>query len=518
MKTHLRTIVYLLMILLAEVKGLAQTRHYHEPHRPQFHFSPPYMWMNDPNGMVYYKGEYHLFYQHYPEDKVWGPMHWGHAVSKDLVYWRNLPIALYPDSLGYIFSGSAVIDWKNTSGFGINGQPPMVAMFTHHLMAGEKAGRSDFQYQSIAYSNDAGRTWTKYQGNPVIPNPGIRDFRDTKVIWHEGSKQWIVVLAAQNQVRFYGSPDLKNWTFLSNFGAEHGNHSGVWECPDFFPLKVAGNNQNKWVLIQSINPGGPNGGSATQYFIGEFDGKTFRNDNAPDKVLWMDWGRDNYAGVTWSDAPEGRRLFMGWMSNWDYAQNVPTHPWRSATTVVRELSLRQTPEGLRIFSQAIPEQKKLRAKGFTLPAQSLSGTLDVGKKSGLSPAQLELELEVMLPSDPQVKWGLELSNASGEKYRMGMDAVQNQFFSDRRMAGKHDFSKAFGKAIHIASRESKDHKVKMHILLDVSSVELFADEGRVVLTDLFFPTTPFDSISLFCEGGKVDLMKGQLWVLKGIWK
>lgn len=518
MKIHLRTIVYLLMILLAGVKGMAQNAHYHEPHRPQFHFSPPQMWMNDPNGMVYYKGEYHLFYQHYPEDKVWGPMHWGHAVSKDLVYWRNLPIALYPDSLGLIFSGSAVIDWKNTSGFGINGQPPMVAMFTHHLMAGEKAGRNDFQYQSIAYSNDAGRTWTKYKGNPVIPNPGIRDFRDTKVIWHEGSKQWIVVLAAQNQVRFYGSPDLKNWTFLSNFGAEHGNHGGVWECPDFFPLKVSGSNQNKWILIQSINPGGPNGGSATQYFVGDFDGKTFRNDNAPEKVLWMDWGRDNYAGVTWSDAPAGRRLFMGWMSNWDYAQNVPTHPWRSATTVARELSLRQTAEGLRIFSQTVPELKKLRAKGFALAPQSLNGTLDLGKKSGLSPTQLELELEVTLPNDSQVKWGIELSNARGEKYRLGMDAAQNQFFSDRRQAGKHDFSKAFGKEIHIASRENKDRKVKMHILLDVSSVELFADEGRVVLTDLFFPTAPFESISLFCEGGKVDLVKGQLWTLKGIWK
>ena len=518
MRNLLRTNLYLLMILLAGVKGVAQIGHYHEPHRPQFHFSPPQMWMNDPNGMVYYNGEYHLFYQHYPEDKVWGPMHWAHAVSKDLVYWRNLPIALYPDSLGYIFSGSAVIDWKNTSGFGINGKPPMVAMFTHHLMSGEKAGRNDFQYQSIAYSNDAGRTWTKYQGNPVIPNPGIRDFRDTKVIWHEGSKQWIVVLAAQNQVRFYGSPDLKNWTFLSNFGAEHGNHGGVWECPDFFPLAVAGSKQNKWVLLLSINPGGPNGGSATQYFIGEFDGKTFRNDNAPDKVLWIDWGRDNYAGVTWSGAPAGRRLFMGWMSNWDYAQNVPTHPWRSATTVARELSLRQTSEGLRVFSQVIPEQKKLRANGFTLTAQSLTGTLDLGKKSGLSPAQLEIELEVMLPSDPQVKWGLELSNAKGEKYRIGMDAAQNQFYSDRRQAGNHDFSKAFGKEIHLAKRENKDLKVKMHLLLDVSSIELFADGGQVVLTDLFFPSTPFDSMALFCEGGKVEIMKGQLWKLKGIWK
>ena len=235
-----------------------------EPHRPTFHFTPPEKWMNDPNGMVYYAGEYHLFYQYYPDSTVWGPMHWGHAISKDLVTWEHLPIALYPDELGYMFSGSAVIDWKNTSGFGKDGQPPMIAIFTHHEPKGAASGTSKtFQYQSIAYSNDKGRTWTKYAGNPVVPNPGIKDFRDPKVIWDDATDQWVMVFAAWDHVKFYGSPNLKDWTHLSDFGKEWGTHAGVWECPDLFPLIVKGKGEKKWVLLQSLNPGGPNGGSGT---------------------------------------------------------------------------------------------------------------------------------------------------------------------------------------------------------------------------------------------------------------
>jgi fructan beta-fructosidase len=294
---------------------------YQEKHRPQFHFSPPAHWMNDPNGMVYFEGEYHLFYQHYPDSSVWGPMHWGHAVSADLVHWENLPIALYPDSLGYIFSpwsiGTTPVAWVK------NGQPPLVAVFTYHNAEGEKAGRNNYQTQGIAYSNDKGRTRTKYARNPVVADPGIRDFRDPKVRWDEGTKQWLMVLAAQNQVKFYRSSDLKNWQHLSDFGKQWGGHGGVWECPDFFPMKVGNTAQTKWVLLLNINPGGPNGGSGTQYFVGSFDGKSFHLDDtfaravANEKAVWLDYGRDNYAGVTWSDVPEadGRRLFMGWMSN-----------------------------------------------------------------------------------------------------------------------------------------------------------------------------------------------------------
>ncbi len=294
-----------------------------EQHRPHFHFTPESMWMNDPNGMVYYEGEYHLFYQHHPDDVVWGPMHWGHAVSTDLVHWEHLPIALYPDEYGYIFSGSAVVDWKNTSGFGSKHNPPLIAIFTYHDVDGEQAGNNDYQTQGIAYSIDKGRSWTKYENNPVLPNPGIKDFRDPKVIWYEPDQKWIMTLAAHDNVRFYSSPNLKDWIFESEFGKGIGAHGGVWECPDLFPMELDGT--QKWVLLVSLNDGGPNGGSGTQYFIGDFDGKTFINDNSKNQILWLDYGRDNYAGVTWSDIPDedGRRIFMGWMSNWSYAEVVP---------------------------------------------------------------------------------------------------------------------------------------------------------------------------------------------------
>ena len=278
--------------------------------RQRYHFTPPVSWMNDPNGMVFYDGEYHLFYQHNPLGAEWGNMSWGHAISTDLMHWKQLNVALMPDHLGDIFSGCAVIDKNNTAGFG---KDAMVAIYT-------SAGK--VQSQSIAYSTDKGRTFTKYSANPVITNPGIADFRDPKVFWHNESNQWIMSLATKQTITFYGSANLKSWTRLSEFGDGIGSHGGVWECPDLVPLDY--NGKTKWVLVVSINPGGPNGGSATQYFIGDFDGKTFRADALP-YPLWMDYGRDNYAGVTWSNIPEndGRKIFMGWMSNWDYANNVP---------------------------------------------------------------------------------------------------------------------------------------------------------------------------------------------------
>ena len=282
-----------------------------EQHRPQFHFSPAAHWMNDPNGMVYYKGTYHLFYQYHPASSIWGPMHWGHATSKDMVHWQEQPIALYPDSLGWIFSGSTVVDVNNTSGFGKNGQPPLVAIFTHHNSVLEKQKSDKFQYQSLAYSVDEGKTWIKYAGNPVLPNPGITDFRDPKVRWYEAGKKWIMTLATKDRVTFYSSPDLKKWTKESEFGSDLGAHGGVWECPDLFPLNH--NGKTVWTLLVSINPGGPNGGSATQYFVGDFDGKTFKPYSTQTK--WMDYGTDNYAGVTFSNTGN-RTVLIGWMSNW----------------------------------------------------------------------------------------------------------------------------------------------------------------------------------------------------------
>ncbi len=333
--------------------------------------------MNDPNGMVYLEGEYHLFFQYYPDSTVWGPRHWGHAVSRDLLHWEELPIALYRDSLGYIFSGSAVMDHENTSGLGEGGRAPLIAIFTHHDPTGEAEGRNDYQYQSLAYSNDRGRSWTKYPGNPVLPNSeGIRDFRDPKVRWDEAAGQWLMVLAAQDRVKFYTFPNLLDWTFLSDFGEQFGGHGGVWECPDFFPLPLEIEDRSKYVLLLSINPGAPNGGSGTQYFVGDFDGTEFtldtgfERDVASEKGVWLDYRRDDYAGVTFSDVPDsdGCRLFMGWMSNWNYGQAVPTETWRIAMTLPRALTLQRTPAGLRVFFQPVAELADLQQGSAALAA------------------------------------------------------------------------------------------------------------------------------------------------------
>ncbi|NND62558.1 MAG: glycoside hydrolase family 32 protein, partial [Flavobacteriaceae bacterium] len=344
---HFKFVILFLCIALYSCKEVKETKTseipieneetslYAEKFRPQFHFSPPEKWMNDPNGLVYHNGIYHLFYQFYPEDVVWGPMHWGHAVSEDLIHWEHKPIALYPDELGYIFSGSAVVDIENTSEFGTAENPPLVAIYTYHLMEGEKAGRNDFQTQGIAFSLDNGETWTKYEGNPVIGNTDIRDFRDPKVFWDEERSKWVMALVAGDHVKLYDSSNLKDWRLLSEFGKEVGAHGGVWECPDLFKLKVEESEEEKWVLLVSINPGAPNGGSGTQYFVGDWDGTTFSSNQSHE---WIDLGRDNYAGVTFNNVPDDTRKFIGWMSNWDYAQSTPTKGWRSAMTLPRDVT------------------------------------------------------------------------------------------------------------------------------------------------------------------------------------
>jgi fructan beta-fructosidase len=477
-----------------------------EAHRPKFHFTPPQMWMNDPNGMVYYQGEYHLFYQHYPDSTVWGPMHWGHAVSKDLTHWEHLPIALYPDSIGLIFSGSVVVDENNTTGFQKGEEKPLVAIFTYHNMAGEKAGKIDFQTQGMAYSLDKGRTWTKYANNPIIKNPNIKDFRDPKVMWHAASKQWVMTLAVADHVAFYTSKDLKTWAKTGEFGKTEGAHGGVWECPDLFPIKVEGSNNEKWVLIQSLGNGAPNGGSGTQYFIGQFDGKTFKNDNAPETILWLDYGRDNYAGVTWSNAPDGRRLFLGWMSNWQYATKVPTVTWRSAMTLPRELQLKNTEKGVRLFQMPVKEQQKLRGNTVQIPSQNIAKSLDLEAKA--NGAELDLTFDLTQTTAQAVN--VVLSNKKGEKVTIGYEKSSNRFYIDRTKSGKIDFESGFA-GRHYAPRNSSDKLLKMKIYVDVASVELFADDGATAMTDVFFPNEDFSQITLQTEQGTAFLKAGEIF-------
>ena len=482
-----------------------------EQHRPQFHFSPPTSWMNDPNGMVFHNGEYHLFYQFYPDSNVWGPMHWGHAITKDLTHWEHLPIALFPDSLGYIFSGSAVVDKNNTSGLGSADNPPMVAIFTYHKAEGEKAGRIDYQTQGLAFSLDEGRTWTKYAQNPVLKNPGIKDFRDPKVFWHDPSKKWIMILAVQDHVEFFGSADLKSWNKLSEFGLGVGSHGGVWECPDLFPLKVDG--KERWVMLLSINPGAPNGGSGTQYFVGSFDGKSFVNDNPSNLSLWIDQGRDNYAGVTWSNIPEsdGRRLFLGWMGNWEYAQVVPTYVWRSAMTLPRELTLANTSSGIRLASHPVKEIESLMDSTVEISPASVNGELAL--TSPLLEAGL-YELQIQLDSASKNDFSIELFNSVGEKVVVRYSKGGNAILIDRSAAGKNDFSPKFsgtGKGL----RAIASHPTDIRLFVDQASVELFMDNGLLVMTETFFPSAPFNQVKVISDG--LQIKSGTIRKLKRIW-
>ncbi len=500
----------ILYCLLSIVQINAQTNQ--EQHRPQVHFTPPAKWMNDPNGMVYYKGEYHFFYQYYPDSTIWGPMHWGHAVSKDLVHWEHLPIALYPDSLGLIFSGSAVIDVNNSSGFGKKGgESPMVAVFTSHSMAKEKANKIDIECQSLAYSLDKGRTWTKYANNPVIKNRGDRDFRDPKVSWNEKIKRWVVVIAVGNHVEFYNSKNLKDWEFGGKFGANAGAHGGVWECPDLFSMYSKEEQKTKWILIVNINPGAPNTGSGTQYFIGDFDGKNFINDNSPDKTLWFDYGKDNYAGVTFSNAPDNRRILIGWMSNWQYATTVPTVAWRSATTIPRILSLHKTSDGLHIYQNPVSELKLLRNGSNEIQPIILKDFKTIEITTAINEFDLSFDLE----KTNAKSFGIELSNLKNEKVEIGYDVATKQFYADRSGSGQTNFSKDFAGKFY-APRSTKSNILKMHIVVDVASAELFADDGSVTMTTIFFPNEDFKTTKLFSKNGETKVLQGEVWKLKSI--
>ena len=637
--------------------------YYTEKHRPQFHFSPESNWMNDPNGMVFFEGEYHLFYQYYPDSTVWGPMHWGHAVSEDLIHWEHLPIALYPDEHGLIFSGSAIVDWKNTSGFGIKGKAPLVAIFSYHNMEWEKAGRDDFQTQGIAYSNDRGRTWTTYEGNPVIDNPGVRDFRDPKVIWHEDTEQWVLAVAALDHLKIYGSSNLKEWSLLSEFGKDLGSHDGVWECPDLFPI-TSTDGKEYWVLIQNMGTGNPNGGSGTQYFIGQFDGKEFHVDKNFMKLLsqqeaivppgtafesfekgysnwivkgdafgkspsngsidnqnkvsgyigekvansfnggdqstgklisptftitsdainfliaggnhrgmtfinllvegksvkqaegknseklawkgwdvspykgktaqieiidkhrggwghiivdqitfadevasaaksgsvWLDAGRDNYAGVTWSDIPDsdGRRIFLGWLSNWSYAQVVPTTTWRSAMTIPWEVSINHVDGIPRLLAQPVKELEKIATGQWKLVKDH-----DTVPHSGL------YEIKAISNNIDDSPISITLSNHQNEQIKFTLS--EGVFSFNRTKSGDLSFSADFA-GIHTAKRVSNTDALTMHAYIDHSSIEIFLDDGQNVFTELFFPSSIYTDIR---TDGFSEL---KIRELKSIWR
>lgn len=465
---------------------------YDEPYRPVYHFSPYFGWTNDPNGMVYKDGEWHLSYQYNPYGTTHGNMHWGHAVSKDLVSWEHLPFIIAPDDLGAVFSGSSVVDVNNTAGFGENA---IVAIYT-------SAGRG--QRQSIAYSLDGGRTYTKYENNPVLADPEQRDFRDPKVTWIDG--QWVMSLAVGEVIRFYGSKDLKDWTLLSEFGRGIGSHAAVWECPDLMKLSYCG--KDKWVLLVSINPGGPNGGSVTQYFIGDFDGKEFKADPLP-YPLWIDLGVDNYAGVTFGNTP-GRYVFMGWMSNWWYSNQTPTTYFRNSMTVPRDLSIKHNGKHLILASTPSPEIYAARGAENNIADLSVEGEWNLYKI--LSDNRGAYEIDFTAVPESGDNFSLSLKNSKGEHVTFCFDWKKSELVLDRSESGLTDFSARYVTE-PIVTPIVKRNEYKIQLFVDRLSTEMFINDGDVVFTNCVFPTEVLDGLT-FETDGKVAVKNFSIYEMK----
>ena len=436
-----------------------------EQYRPVYHHTPAYGWMNDPNGMFYKDGVWNLYFQHNPYGSQWENMTWGHSTSTDLVHWKFQGDPVQPDALGTVFSGSAVVDKENTSGFG---KGAVIALYT-------SAGES--QTQSMVYSTDNGKTFTKYEGNPVITS-NVPDFRDPHMFWNEDIKKWNMILAAGQHMEIYSSDNLKDWKLESSFGETYGNHGGVWECPDLMKMKVRGTNKEKWMLICNINPGGPFGGSATQYFIGDFDGHKFTCESKPKVTKWMDYGKDHYATITFDNAPEGRRVAIAWMSNWQYANQVPTLQYRSGNSIPRDLGLFEYKGETYCSVVPSPEMTAARSKKAT---KSLSESC---------------EMVVNLKGNSTIT----LSNDKGEKVVMCYDAKAETFSMDRTKSGKMDFSNDFAATIKAPTYGKIS---QLRIFIDKSSIEVFDAEGKMAMTNLVFPTKPYNKVTV--KGGKYQV-------------
>lgn len=459
-----------------------------ETYRPVYHHTPVYGWMNDPNGMFYKDGVYHLYFQYNPYGSMWGNMTWGHSTSTDLTHWTYEGTAIVPDAWGAIFSGSCVVDKDNTAGFG---KGAVVAFYT----SAKSTPWGDIQSQSMAYSLDNGKTFIKYEHNPILTSTE-RDFRDPKVFWYAPGKHWVMMLAVGQEMQIYSSGNLKEWKKESSFGAMQGAHGGVWECPDLVEVAVEGSKEKKWVLICNLNPGGPFGGSAAQYFVGSFDGKKFVNES-PTQTKWLDWGKDNYATVTWSNAPAGRCIALGWMSNWQYANNVPTTQYRSANTLARDLTLYRVGGELYLKSKPSPEIKKARAEEKKIPTFEVKGNYEVA--SLLADNKGAYEIEMTIENKGTSKIDFSLMNEKGEKVAMYYDVVRKQFVMDRSASGIVGFSRDFP-AVTVAPVRNTD-QIHLRLFIDRSSVEAFGEDGEYVMTNLVFPAEPYNRMVFSSDKG-----------------
>ncbi|MEE1232998.1 MAG: GH32 C-terminal domain-containing protein [Phocaeicola sp.] len=499
-------------IQLADTFNTANTDYY----RPVYHHTPLYGWMNDANGLVYKDGEYHLYFQYNPYGSKWGNMHWGHSVSKDLIHWQHLDPAIARDTLGHIFSGSTVIDKNNSAGYG---KDAMIAFYTS---ASDEHG----QIQCMAYSTDNGRTYTKYEKNPILtPFDGLKDFRDPKVFWYEPAQKWYMIVSADKNMRFYSSTDLKQWEYLSQFGEGYGVQPNQFECPDFIQLPVDGNKDNmKWVMIVNINPGCPFGGSATEYFVGTFDGKEFKCDNDKSVTKWLDFGKDHYATVCFSNTGD-RVIAVPWMSNWQYANVTPIRQYRGANALPRELSLYTKDGEVYMAANVVKETEGLRKETRKVDNFSLTGEQTVSDVVAAQECAFEVEMDVTPGKANTV--GFDLMNAKGEKTKIYLDMKAGRVVMDRTESGlvafgekaephfkeNHDRRKtesvnyvndfALGTWAPLSLCEGKTYH--LNVFVDKCSVEIFVDGGRIAMTNLVFPTVPYNALRFYAEGGEAKV-------------
>jgi fructan beta-fructosidase len=488
---------YIVLLLLVTTQTLAQNKLYQELYRPQFHFTTPQNWINDPNGLVYQNGVYHLFFQSNPFANVWGHMTWSHASSKDLIHWQHLPIAIKEENGIMAFSGSAVVDTKNSTGFSVNGSQPMVAIYTGHT--------DSLQTQNLAFSNDKGITWTKYNGNPVL-DYRKKDFRDPNVFWHEPKKQWIMALSFPNehQIGFFASKNLKQWQQVSVFGPL-GDTSGVWECPDLMQVPIDGQpNKTKWVLFTSQN-------ATMQYFVGSFNGINFKNENYGSTIFKQDYGTEYYAAVAYHNTPDKQPIVIGWVNNWNYANDIPTTPWKGAMALPRKLSVKKVNNQWQLLQQPVIAISAQRG------AKTLLANIKVAKvyKIPLQSQLFEMEC-VIKPSNGET--GIKIAVGSGHYFTIGYNNQTQTLFTDRSNVGTTSFSKNFDSlAFCKAKLPLLNGKLKLHIYYDKSIVEIYANGGASVFTVQLFPNEKNDGIQLYSNGSEAIFESINIWKMNSIW-
>jgi fructan beta-fructosidase len=514
MKTILLSTCFLVLVaLMFESRAAGQEHFYDQQWREQYHFSPQANFMNDPNGTVFYEGEYHLFYQYNPQGNIWGHMSWGHAVSSDMIHWRNLPVALTESPGTYmVYSGSAVVDFGNTSGLCRGPDSPssscLIAIYT--------AAHKNRQVQHIAFSNDRGRTWTNYAANPVL-DVGAADFRDPNVFWYAPQQKWVmtVALSAERKVLILDSPDLKHWTRRSTFGPA-GDTVGQWECPNLVELPIEGSHETKWVLFVSCSAGGPTGGTGVRYLIGSFDGVEFRSEIPDRPALWADWGKDFYATNVWNDMPatDGRRVWIGWLSNWQYAGAEPTTVWRGAQSLPRTLTLRHSAEGVRLVQSPVMELNSLRRERFRMLNATLAEAEQKLQQADAKGDAYELRAE--LEPEPGSEIGFRLRKGENSETLVGFDSVNSEFLIDRTRSGDSSFCDGFPGRHSVKVKEYKS--VKFDIFIDRSSVEVFANDGEYVLSDRIYPPPGSDAIELYAKGASGRIVSLTYWELGSAWK